>query len=529
MASILVPLLSLLGPLALVAAALSPATGPAVMARRAEIAALTGLAAALAGLAHWALSGPHTPAGWAALVYVDALSAIMLLLVSFVGAVVVRYSRNYLDGDPGQERFFRWLCLTLAAVLVLIVSGNLVTFLAAWVATSMGLHRLLLFYGERTNARLAARKKFVVSRIGDVCLLAAAVLLWHAFGSLDFATIFAGAEIAHATGVQPANLTLIALLLVAGALLKSAQFPFHGWLLEVMETPTPVSALLHAGIINAGGFLILRFADVISLSVPALDTLAIVGGATAMFGSVVMLTQTSVKVQLAYSTIAQMGFMMLQCGLGAFPAALLHILAHSLYKAHAFLSSGSVIDLARASWSPSPGGQPHAARMALALSAVLAVTMVIGTLFGSSPLERPGVFALGAIMLFGLAHLIAQAIDERPNGYVIGRTVLTAAAVAVVYFALQRGMELLVAGSLPPTQALRGPVDLAIVVVVVLSFGALTLLQGQLGRKAGEPRWQALYVHVANGFYVNTIANRLALRFWPAQRRRPALPAATQA
>jgi NAD(P)H-quinone oxidoreductase subunit 5 len=499
------------------------------MARRAEIAALAGLAAALAGFAHWALAGPHTPAGWAALVYVDALSAIMLLLVSFVGAVVVRYSRNYLDGDPGQERFFRWLCLTLAAVLVLIVSGNLVTFLAAWVATSMGLHRLLLFYGERTNARLAARKKFVVSRIGDVCLLAAAVLLWHAFGSLDLATIFAGAEIAHATGVLPANLTPIALLLVAGALLKSAQFPFHGWLLEVMETPTPVSALLHAGIINAGGFLILRFADVIALSVPALDTLAIIGGATALFGSVVMLTQTSVKVQLAYSTVAQMGFMMLQCGLGAFPAALLHILAHSLYKAHAFLSSGSVIDLARASWSPSPGGQPHAARMALALSAVLAVTLVIGTLFGSSPLERPGVFALGAIMLFGLAHLIAQAIDERPNGYVIGRTVLTAAAVAVVYFALQRGMELLVAGSLPPTQALRGPVDLAIVATVVLTFGALTLLQGQLGRKAGEPRWQALYVHVANGFYVNTIANRLALRFWPAQRRRPTLTAAAQA
>src|SRR5690349_3953929 len=201
MANILVPLLSLLGPMVLVAAALSPARGAAVMGRRAETAALTGLAAAIAGLTHWAVSGAHTPGGWSALVYVDALSAIMLVLVAFVGTVVVRYSRNYLDGDPGQERFFRWLCLTLAAVLVLIVSGNLVTFLAAWVATSLGLHQLLLFYGERTNARLAARKKFVVSRIGDVCLIAAAALLWHAFGSLDFATIFAGAEIARATGV----------------------------------------------------------------------------------------------------------------------------------------------------------------------------------------------------------------------------------------------------------------------------------------------------------------------------------------
>jgi NAD(P)H-quinone oxidoreductase subunit 5 len=182
---------------------------------------------------------------------------------------------------------------------VLIVSGNLVTFLAAWVATSMGLHRLLLFYGERINARLAARKKFVVSRLGDLCLLGAAVLLWHAFASLDFATIFTAAQAMRAAGAEPVNLHGIAILLVAGALLKSAQFPFHGWLLEVMETPTPVSALLHAGIINAGGFLILRSADVIALSVPALNMLAIVGGATAMFGSVVMLTQTSVKVQFA--------------------------------------------------------------------------------------------------------------------------------------------------------------------------------------------------------------------------------------
>ncbi len=516
MAGILVSLLSLLGPVCLAMAALSPAASGLAMARRAELAALVGLAAALGCFGHWSLSDVPSPVGWAALVYIDALSAIMLLLVSFVGAAVVRYSRNYLDGDAGQERFFRWLCLTLAAVLVLIVSGNLVTFLAAWVATSLCLHRLLLFYSERPNARLAARKKFVVSRLGDLCLLAAAVLLWRAFGSLDFASIFAAAEGVRAGGEAPAAVGWIAILLVAGALLKSAQFPFHGWILEVMETPTPVSALLHAGIINAGGFLVLRFADVIALSVPALDTLAIVGGATAMFGSVVMLTQTSVKVQLAYSTIAQMGFMLLQCGLGAFPAALLHILAHSLYKAHAFLSSGSVIDLARASWSPSPGGQPHSARMALALGAVLAVTMAIGTLFGASPMERPGVFALGAIMLFGLTHLIAQAIDERPNGYVVGRTVLAAAAVAVAYFALQRGMELLVAGSLPPTQALRGPIDLAIVAVVVLSFGVLTLLQGQIGRRSGEPRWQAIYVHVANGFYVNTLANRLALRFWPA-------------
>ena len=322
-----------------------------------------------------------------------------------------------------------------------------------------------------------------------------------------------------AAGGEPDHLTAIAVLLVAAALLKSAQFPFHGWLLEVMETPTPVSALLHAGIINAGGFLVLRFADLISLSAPALDTLAVVGGLTALFGSVVMLTQTSVKVALAYSTVAQMGFMLLQCGLGAFPAALLHIVAHSLYKAHAFLSSGSVVDLARASWSPSPGGQPHPARMAVAVAAVLAVALVVGTLFGASPTEKPGVFALGAIMLFGLTHLVAQAIDERPSRYVVGRTAAPAVLVAAAYFALQRAAELVSAGSLPPTQALRGPLDLAIIALVVLSFGALTLFQNMLARQTREPRWQALHAHFANGLYVNTLANRLVLRFWPSPRR----------
>ena len=502
----LLPLIAVIGPLALIVAALLPAHTGAGMGRRAATASLVALAAAATCLLGWFAAGPRPAATWASLAYLDTLSAIMLLLVSFVGTIVVRYSGNYLDGDPGQARFFRWLCLALAAVQILVIAGNLVLFLLAWIATSKALHHLLVFYPERPAARLAAGKKFVVSRLGDLCLIAAAALLWGAFGTLDLAPILAATK----AGEAPADLPWIALLLVAGALLKSAQFPFHGWLLEVMETPTPVSALLHAGIINAGGFLVLRFADLIALSTPALDTLAIVGGITALFGSVVMLTQTSVKVQLAYSTIAQMGFMLLQCGLGAFSAALLHIVAHSLYKAHAFLPSGSVIDLARASWSPSPGGQPHPARMAMALGGVFVVALLVGTVMGAGVVERPGVFALGVIMLFGLTHLIAQAIDERPSRYVIGRTALAALLVAVAYFGLQRGMELVVAGSLPPTEALRGPVDLAIVAGAMLAFAALTMFQGRLTGST-DGRGLALYVHVANGLYVNTLANRLVL------------------
>jgi NAD(P)H-quinone oxidoreductase subunit 5 len=362
---------------------------------------------------------------------------------------------------------------------------------------------------------LAARKKFLASRLGDVCLIAAMALVYATLGSLDYTTVFAAARSFSQSGLIPAQLQTAAILIVLTALLKSAQFPLHGWLIEVMETPTPVSALLHAGIINAGGFLVLRFSEVIALSAPALNTLAIIGGFTALFGSVVMLTQTSVKVSLAYSTIGQMGFMMLECGLGAFSAALLHIVAHSLYKAHAFLTSGSVIDIARASWSPSPGGQPHPARMAIAIAVVLAVALAVSSLFGASPTQQPGVFALGAIVLLGLIHLIANSIDERPDSYVIGRTFALAAIVAAAYFIAQLGAEKLLAGSLAPTEALRGPLDFAIVVGVVASFSVVTFCQSLIPGEAGEPRWQAFYAHASNGFYVNTLANRLVLRFWP--------------
>lgn len=520
------------GPLLLIAVAMPSLSSPAPSSDRtrrstagpAFAASLAALAVALAAAAAWAIhgtlrTGTFGIAGVGFGIYLDGLTAVMLVLVAFVGAVVIRYSARYLDGDPNHARFMGWLALTLAAVLLLIVSGNLFQFALAWVGTSVGLHRLLVFYAERPAAVLAARKKFLASRIGDVCLIGAMVLIHQVFGSLDYAGIFAGADALRASGtdaVHSAPVHGIALLLVVAALLKSAQFPLHGWLTEVMETPTPVSALLHAGIINAGGFLVLRLADVISLSMPSLHLLAVVGGLTALFGSVVMLTQTSVKVSLAYSTIAQMGFMMLQCGLGAYSAALLHIVAHSLYKAHAFLSSGSVIDIARASWSPSPGGRLHPARMTMAVAAVLATVLVIGTLSGASLAEKPGVFALGAIMLFGLVHLIAGAIDERPTGYVIGRAAALAVLVATAYFALQVGAERLLAGSLPAVQGPGSPLDYAIVAAVVLGFGALTVFQNLMPRHAGEPRWQALHVHIANGFYVNTIANRLVLRLWPS-------------
>lgn len=514
-------------PFALLAVGLVPSGAanrrPKAMLGAARFAAAASLAAALVSATAYFIADTAAPARGLALgaagvgftVYYDALSAVMSLLVAFVAVIVIDYSRNYLDGDPAQGRFIKWLCLTLAAVLTLTISGNLLQFTLAWVATSLSLHQLLLFYGDRRAARLAARKKFIASRLGDIALIGAMVLLYQLFGSLDFATMFAAADGMRESGAVAGSLHWVAMLLVVGAMMKSAQFPFHGWLTEVMETPTPVSALLHAGIINGGGFLILRLSDIVSLSVPALQMLAVVGGFTALVGSVVMLTQTSVKVSLAWSTISQMGFMMLQCGLGAFSAATLHIVAHSLYKAHAFLSSGSVIDLSRGSWVAQPNGKPHPARLGVALAGAVGLTWAVSIAFGASLTQAPGVFALGAILVMGVTHLVANAIDERPSFFVVVRGIGLAAGVAVAYFTLQLGFEQLMTGVLPPKGSVRGPFDLAIVGLVIVMFGAVTVLQNTMPYRMHDARWRAMYVHLFNGFYVNAATNRLVQRLWP--------------
>lgn len=518
------PFLATLAPLALLFTGLFPYRGsPRDFSGRAIAAAAVALVfVAAAGLA-CALVGPgRSPLlggyGLGLSLHVDTLSAILCVLVGFIGLVVVKYSRNYLDGDPGQVRFTRWLLLTLASVLTLLISGNLVLLLAAWIATSVSLGRLLLFYCTRPAAIRASRKKFVASRLGDGCLAVAAVLLYFHFGTLEIADL---AFRARTTGdVGSPAITVSALLIVATAMLKSAQLPLHGWLIEVMETPTPVSALLHAGIINAGGFLVLRLGDVLLLATPALDVLAVVGGVTALFGSLVMLTQTSVKVQLAYSTVAQMGFMLLQCGLGAFSAALLHIVAHSLYKAHAFLSSGSIIDLARASWTPSPGGQPHPARLILALASVVGLALLMGWALGMTLRSNPAQIALGSVLLMGLVHLMANAIDERPNAFVVARCAVTATGVAALYFALQGATAWLVAGIVPVGRPVDGASPTLIAILVVVSFAAVTLFQNQMMRRADARFWIAAYVHLRNGLYLNTLANRLVLTLWPRTSNR---------
>lgn len=505
----LLPWLIWTGPLALALVGIVPGRLAAADPRRLADAAA---AAALLGLASAALV--FVAPGSAAGTDLDALAAVMLALVGFVGAVVLRYSRNYLAGDPRQGAFVRTLALTLAAVLAMVVSGNLAVTGVAWLATGVGLRRLLTFYRHRPAAVLCARKNLIVSRAADLALLAAAILLYHAAGSLDYAVLFARAGEWRSAGL-PGGVAAAAVLVALAALLKSAQLPTHGWLLEVMETPTPVSALLHAGIINGGGFVVLRLSPILDQVPAALALLAVVGAATAVFGSLVLLTQTSVKAGLAYSTVAQMGFMMLECGLGAYGAAIVHIVAHSLYKAHAFLSSGSAIELARAAWTPAAGERPHPARLAIAVAAALLLTLAAARLFGVTLSGSPGVVVLGAVLLLGLTQLLAQAVDARPSGFVVLRAGLLAALLATAYFALQAGSERLFAAALPLHPRAAGPLDLALAVAVIAAFAALTVFQVIAVGHVDGPRWRALHAHVANGLYLNTLTNRWLLRLWP--------------
>lgn len=437
--------------------------------------------------------------------YFDALSVLMLALVTFLGVVITRFSVNYLQGDPGRARFSRWLLLTLGSVSMLVISSNLLMFGLAWVATSLSLHQLLTFYPERPGAVLAARKKFIVSRIGDVCLLAAMVLVWQVFGSWDFQKIFAAAA-AHQGG---AEMSWICGLLVAAALIKSAQFPFHSWLPDTLETPTPVSALMHAGIINAGGFLVVRLSPLITQSPGALNALALVGAFTALFASVIMMTQTSIKKQLAWSTLAQMGFMMLQCGLGAFALAMMHIVAHSLYKAHAFLSSGSIVNITKSAWVPTGRTSAHPVVVLISLVAAVAVGCGMGALFGLRIDSDPGHLLLIAVFVMALAHMLWTLWNSSMRLRLFGWGMLVTAAATAVCLALHSGFGRLLAGALPEYAPVRSGFEYAVMVFVGLLFLGVLVFQSQLPVWSARPAFARLYVHASNGFYLGTLFGRL--------------------
>jgi NADH-quinone oxidoreductase subunit L len=283
--------------------------------------------------------------------HIDRLSAVMMVLISAVGAIIYRYSVNYMYQEPGYRRFLALIGFTTFVLLCMVASANLIMLFVFWQLLSY-LLSLLAHNLTHVATFQGAFRTFTFLRVGDVAFLAGIVLAHSFYGTIEFQELFTRAAdtpitISPLPGVEMSGVTAVTLLIFIGGMSKSAQFPLHVWLPHSLYAPTPVHALLHAGIINAGGFLMNRLAPLYGLSSTTLHVAFVVGMLTAVLGASMMLTQNDIKKTLGFSTIGQMGYMIMECGLGAFALAVFHLIAHGLFKATVFLNCGNVIHKAR--------------------------------------------------------------------------------------------------------------------------------------------------------------------------------------
>ncbi len=293
---------------------------------------------------------------------IDRLAAIMMVVISGIGTLLFRYSRRYLQGDPQLPLYLILLTLAISSLLFMVSSADLVTLFIAWQLLSWLLSLLSHNYSHVPTAQ-ASFRTFIMLRVGDIAFLSGIVLAYHLFGTVQFAPLFERAiadpmQLTLLGGLKISGATAVAMLIFIGGMSKSAQFPLHMWLPDSLYAPTPIHALLHAGIINAGGFLLNRMAPLYALSTPTLHVVFVIGLVTAILGTSMMLVQNDIKKTLGYSTIGQMGYMIMECGLGAFSLAVFHLVAHGLFKASIFLNCGDVIHQARID----PARPPHAVK-----------------------------------------------------------------------------------------------------------------------------------------------------------------------
>ncbi len=271
--------------------------------------------------------------------YVDALTAMLLLVVSSVGLLVHVYSIGYMDGDRGLWRFFAYLNLFMFSMLLLVMGDNYLMLFVGWEAVGLCSYLLIGFWYKKPSAAGAAKKAFVVNRIGDVGFGLGIMMIWVLLGTLSFTDVFD-----KVGGLDQTQVTIIALLLFAGAVGKSAQFPLHVWLPDAMEGPTPVSALIHAAtMVNAGVYMVARSNPIFSQAPVAMWVVAGIGIFTAIFAAAIALTQNDIKKVLAYSTVSQLAYMFTALGIGAWAAAIFHLVSHGFFKGLLFMGSGSVI------------------------------------------------------------------------------------------------------------------------------------------------------------------------------------------
>jgi NADH-quinone oxidoreductase subunit L len=276
---------------------------------------------------------------------VDQLTVVMLMVVTGVGFLIHVYSTGYMSHEGGYYRFFSYLNLFMFFMLTLVLAANYVLLFVGWEGVGLSSYLLIGFYFLRKSASDAGKKAFIVNRIGDFGFMLGMFLVFRAFHSLDFQTVFSAAAKWQAdTYGQFGTLTIASLLLFMGACGKSAQLPLYVWLPDAMEGPTPVSALIHAAtMVTAGVYVVTRSHLLFTMAPTAMFVVAVVGCATAIFAATIGLVQTDIKRVLAYSTVSQLGYMFLACGVGAFSAGIFHLMTHAFFKALLFLAAGSVI------------------------------------------------------------------------------------------------------------------------------------------------------------------------------------------
>ena len=344
--------------------------------------------------------------------YVDAITMVMLPVVSIVALMVMIYSTEYMRGEVRYGWYYAVLSLFVAAMLTLVLSGNLIQLYLAWEGVGLASYLLIGFYWEKQSAAEAAKKAFITTRVGDVGLLIGIILLWRATGTFDIQQIIAAATSGQ---IGETYLTVAMLFLFAGAAGKSAQFPLHVWLPDAMEGPTPVSALIHAAtMVVAGVYLVARFSPVFAEVLIARDVVLYIGLFTAFMAATQGLVSNDIKRVLAYSTVSQLGFMFVALGVGAVGAAMFHLFTHAFFKALLFLGSGSVIHATHQQEVEGLGGLRHK-------MPVTAATFIVGSL----ALAGIPIFA----GFFSKDEILHALIGEGPTwAYVVlaGTAVLTA-------------------------------------------------------------------------------------------------------
>jgi NAD(P)H-quinone oxidoreductase subunit 5 len=463
----------------------SPRRAWAVLRAGSALALLGALAAAFVA----------EPGPLSTLLRVTTLGAVVAVLVQGLGWVVAVFSARYLDGEPHQTRYAAALAAVLGAVQALLLADHWLALIGAWAAVGLALEKLLCFYADRPFALLAAHKKRVADRAADLLLVAAAALSWHEVGS--------GSLSALAAQVQAQGLSLplqaAALLVVAAVVLRTALMPVHGWLIQVMEAPTPVSALLHAGVVNLGGVVLIRLAPLLEASTAARTTLVVVGLATALLSGLVMLTRISIKVRLAWSTVAQMGFMVLECGLGLYTLAALHLVGHSIYKAHAFLAASEAVRETRLRELRGPQAPAGWSLLTAPLATGAVVLGVVTALGGAA---WPAWWTL--LLALAWAPLLwVTALPQLVTG-ALSAAVLTVAA------HLAHGLPL---GLVDAPHDTLGMVALA---GMALLYALLAALQLRPAALLTARRWSYA------GFYLDEFYTRWSLRLWPRRWTPPA-------